>query len=205
MKVMISFVVQTIFLTFGIMVLPVDLRLSFSQEMKNQVTQTVDPCSFATSNQIKEIISSEIKNYFPLNHSKDGSRITISDPRLTGVTCPDLHTTVLANILYDKAAGFPQFSTSGNMSFTSPLVARVTYDPNARYNIQKASACLTDVTITELNLEDIPAWIDNTWMKKCLNGELPDWTYCEDFVKEICFDITGYVDLYVQKYRVPKE
>jgi hypothetical protein len=204
MRVTISFIVQTIFLTFGVIILSVDVLLSLSQEMKNQVTQTIDPCSFATPNQIREIISAGIQNYFPVKHSKDGSHITISDPRLTDVVCPSLHTTVFANILYEKASGFPQFSTSGNMSFTSPLVARVTYDPNVLYNIQKASACLTDVTITELNLNDMPAWLDNTWMKGCLNGELPGWTYCEDFVKEICFDITGYVNLYVKKYRVPK-
>lgn len=210
MKLEINLLLKIILLTFCIVLLSIDVRLSHSQEMKKPqsnhlMTQTIDPCSFATSNQIKEIISAGIQNYFPLKHSKDESLITISDPLITDVACPNLHTTVFTNILYNKASGFPQFSTSGDMSFTSPLVVRVTYDPNIQYNIQKASACLTDVTITELNLKDIPTWIDNTWMKECLNGKLHDWTYCEDFVEEVCFDITEYVNLYVQKYRVPKE
>ena len=203
MKVKIGLFLKIISLTLCIVVLSANMwamKKPGEPELVHQTTKTVDPCSVATSDQLKSVISTGIESYFPLKYSKNGDIITISNPHLMNIVCPNLRTTVFANIQYEKNSGFPQFSTSGDMSFTSPVITRVTYEPGVRpYDIHKASVCLTDINITELNLRDIPSWASNTWIKECLNGELPDWTGCEGLIHEACFDITEFVRLYLQQ------
>lgn len=69
----------------------------------------------------------------------------------------------------------------------SPLVALVTF---AQGNFQSAKACLTDVNVIGLNLRNVPNWLDSTWVRDWLNGRLAN---------RACFDITGLVQLYLQR------
>jgi len=126
-----------------------------------------------------------------LKSSKDGEHITISDPKLTNVACPNLHITISANISYKKTQGFPQFSSSGDVRFASPLVAKVTHKLplNQPTDVEKATACLTNINIVGLNLKNVPNWLDNTWVRNWLNSKLAN---------QMCFDITGLVTAYIQ-------
>jgi len=156
-----------------------------------RVTKIIDPCAIATSQQLNFLLSAGIGAYFPLKSSKDGEHITISSPKLTNVACPHLRITMSANISYKKTQGIPQFSSSGDVKFASPLVAKVThkFPLTQATDVEKATACLTDINIIGLNLKNVPNWLDNTWVRNWLNGKLAN---------QMCFDITGLVIAYIQ-------
>ncbi len=155
--------------------------------------KTIDPCLAASEDQLKLVISAGIGGYFPIKNSKDGEHVTISDPRLSELHCPNLRIAMRVDIRYQKTRGFPQYSTSGDARFASPLVAKVTYSglSDAKpTRVDKALACLTDINLVGLNLKNVPNWLDNTWIRAKLNDKLAD---------QACFDITSYVNLYLQQ------
>ena len=154
------------------------------------LTKSVDPCTIATQNQLKTLLAAGMAGYFPLKDSKDGEHVTISDPSLTDLVCPNLRITIFAHIRYQKTRGIPQFSTSGEVRFTSPLIVRVTFAPSNPPALQKASACLTHIDLIGLNLNKVPNWLDGTWVKNWLNARLAN---------QMCFDMTGLVNLYLQQ------
>lgn len=168
---------------------PADPRSVPVQPLRS-ATKTIDPCTFGTPDQLRTLISAAIGGYFPLKHSKDGEHITISDPHLTDLQCPSLRIALSAKIRYQKTTSFPQFSTSGDVRLTSPLVARVTYAPGTPPVVNQASACLTNINVTGLNLNNVPNWLDSTWIRQWLNGQLAN---------RMCFDVTTLVRLYVQQ------
>jgi hypothetical protein len=154
------------------------------------VTKNLDPCAFGSEAQLRSLLGGALAGYFPLKHSKDGEHITISHPRLTDLKCPNLRVTLGADIRYQKTQGVPQFSSSGKVRFISPLVARVTHSLTNPPVVHRALACLTNINVTELNLNNVPNWVDNTWVRQWLNGELAN---------RMCFDVTSLVSLYVQQ------
>lgn len=162
---------------------------SAAKAVKN-VTKNLDPCTFGTETQLKSLLGAGLGNYFPLKYSKDGEHITISDPRLTDLKCPNLRLTLGADIRYQKTQGIPQFSSSGKVRFTSPLIAKVTYSPASPPVVHRALACLTNINVTDLNLNNVPNWVDNSWVRQWLNGKLAN---------RMCFDVTSLVRLYVQQ------
>jgi len=160
---------------------------SVTQAVKS-VTKNIDPCVFGTEAQLKSLLNAGLGGYFPIKHSKDGDHVTISKPQLTSLTCPNLRLGMRADIRYQKTRGIPQFSSSGKVRFTSPLIARVTYSFGSPPVVHKALACLTNINITELDLNNVPNWLDNTWVRQWLNGKLAN---------RMCFDVTSLVRVYV--------
>ncbi len=61
-----------------------------------------------------------------------------------------------------KKTTFPEASTSG--------------DARGRFKLQLTStgACISDLSITDLNLHNVPNWIDNTVVRDALNHHLPN-------------------------------
>jgi len=153
-------------------------------------TKIIDPCAFGTPDQLSSLISAGIGAYFPVKRSKDGDHVTISEPRLTDLRCPGCRVALRSKIRYQKTRGFPQFSTSGEVRLASPLVARVTYSPGAPPTVHQAAACLTSIDVTGLNLNNVPNWLDSTWIKQWLDGQLAN---------RMCFDVTTLVRLWVQQ------
>jgi len=154
------------------------------------VTKNLDPCTFGTEAQLTSLLSAGLGGYFPLKHSKGGEHIRISKPQLTDLKCPNLRVNLAADIRYQKTQGVPQFSSSGKVRFASPLIARVTYSFGSPPVVHRALACLTNINVTELNLKNVPNWVDNTWVRQWLNSKLAN---------RMCFDVTSLVSLYVQQ------
>jgi hypothetical protein len=154
------------------------------------VTKNIDPCLFANEAQLGALISARLGNYFPIKQSKDGDHVTISNARLTNARCPSLHVNLAADIRYQKTQGFPQFSTSGSVRLASPVVARVTHSFTNPPVVQRALACFTNINVTELNLQNVPNWLDNAWVRQWLNSQLAN---------RMCFDVTSFVIYYVQQ------
>lgn len=161
-----------------------------------------DPCEVASADTLKSVLTAGLAPYFPMSHSSDGEKVTLSDPTITEAKCPGLRITVKAKIRYQKTQGFPQGSVSGDMRFTSPLELRVRHStkihagtPIPADQVQSARACLTNINVTALNLNNVPNWLDNGWIReKVLDPKL----------KSACFDVTGLVTAYIQHGGVVK-
>ena len=99
-------------------------------------------------------------------------------------------------IRYQKTQGFPQGSASGTMRFRSPLSVGIRHPVSVGAGtpipvdmVQSARACLTDINVTDLNLNNVPNWLDNGWIReKVLDPKL----------NSACFDVTGLVQAYIK-------
>lgn len=160
------------------------------------VTLTLDPCVFASEDQVRGLFDSRLNQYFPMKPKLESGRsLTLSDPRLSDVRCPNLNIAVRNKLKYRKTRGVPQYSTSGSLRFGSPVAAQVTYNPGSGgapqpSDIQQARACMTDIRILGLDLKRVPNWLDSTWIRKCLNGQFPG---CKRLAHQLCVDVTGPV------------
>lgn len=163
-------------------------------------TSVKDPCEVATAAQLRGVLDAGLAPYFPIKRSDDGEHVTISDPEITDATCPSFRITVRTKIRYQRTQGFPQFSTSGQMRFRSPLEVRVAHPisigagaPIPADQVRSARACLTSINVIELDLNNVPNWLDNGWIReKLLDPKL----------KSECFDVTALVQAFIKSGRV---
>jgi len=164
-------------------------------------TKTLDPCAFASAEQIKLLLPAGLAGRFPFSVSKDGQHFKVDTPTITGATCPNLRISARAHVQFRETRGFPQFETGGTLEFTSPLSGRIEYHgagnaPVQASNFVSATACLTDIHITSLTIDRLPGWLDMTWLRQCFNGDHPEWG-CHDIVSSLCFDVSGLVELFL--------
>lgn len=175
------------------------LPLSAQQPVLGRKTVTVDPCRIASADTLQMLLGMGLKPHFPLEFHDDGHHITLRNPSVRSATCPNLRVEIVADIRYQDTRGALQYSSTGTIRFRSPLIGVVMYvakpvkasgnDPAITpQNLGSARACLTDITILDLNLKNIPNWLDNTYMRKKMNERLKD---------KACFDITELVRLYL--------
>lgn len=158
------------------------------------IVRRIDPCAIASADQLKTLLAAGIGGYFPISQQSGGDHVRIDKPDIRTVTCPNLRIEAKAGIKYWVTRGFPQFSTSGEIRFTSPLVAVLQFAPGslpdglAASELQSARACLTNIQVTNLDLHNIPNWLDNGYLKDMLNKRLADTA---------CFDVTTLVRAYL--------
>jgi hypothetical protein len=157
--------------------------------------RSVDLCSLASTAQLQQVAKANLAAAFPITYNHNGSHLNIHDPQLSGLTCAPLHIEVSAAIHYRETRGFPQYSTSGTLRFGSPVVARVVSTaaagaPITASNFQSARLCLTDIHIDELNLHNVPNWLDNTWIRDYLNQQYGGMQKCND--------VSSLVAIYLQ-------
>lgn len=155
-----------------------------------------DPCEVASAGTLKSALAKGLARYFPISESKDGEKVTVSEPTITDATCPNLKISMKVSARYQKTQGFPQFSASGTARFTSRLDLRVAHpitigkgQPIPAADVRSARACLTDVNVTELNINNVPNWLDNGWLRTQL---------LEPFLVSKCVDVTDLVKMYIQ-------
>lgn len=167
-------------------------------------TKQIDPCSFATADVLQQLLQIGLHSYFPYAMQKGGEHIKLSDPQVEQVTCPNMAMRVRFKIEYRQTRGLVQFQESGTVELESPLVGEVRFQPSSAgnsvvtsANFVGAVAVLTDITITSLNLKNVPNWIDNTWIRDCLNGEHSNWG-CHDQVRQMRFDVSKLLAMYLQ-------
>ena len=172
-------------------------QLTPSVELPNVTRVSVkDPCEVASAADLKTLLSAGLAPYFPIKHSDDGEHVTISDPSITDASCPAFRIAVRTKIRYQKTRGLIQGSASGDMRFKSPLEVRIRHPytiaagtPLASGQVLSARACLTSIDVVELDLHNVPNWLDNGWVKnKLLDPKL----------NSACFDVTGLVQAYIK-------
>ena len=175
------------------------LGLHAQQTLAGRRTATVDPCRLASADTLKMLLGMGLKPHFPIEFHKDGHHIRMSNPTIRSATCPGLRVEMKADVRYQDTRGVVQYSSTGTIRFRSPLVGVITYTATrlkASSNtaaitpetLGQARACLTDITILDFNLDRVPNWLDNNYMRQKMNEKLKD---------KACFDITELVRLYL--------
>jgi hypothetical protein len=110
----------------------------------------------------------------PISWSKSGHHVKIK--KMTLADWSDDRLYVKMDLNYKKTRGFPQYSTTGT--------ARGRFDVSFT---DAPSICLSDLTITELNLRRVPNWLDNTWIRNKINSKIPD-TLCVPIPDKLVLD-----------------
>jgi hypothetical protein len=157
-------------------------------------SKTIDPCTVASTEQLRLLLSAGIGKYFPLHSDHDGEHVAVSNPDLRNVDCPNLRAQIRANVAYSSTRGIAQFQASGSLRLGSPILAKVSYvtelptQPLTTANLKSAQACLTSVEVLTLDIKNVPNWLDNSWMKDWLNTQVPN---------RVCFDVTSLVYVYL--------
>lgn len=161
-----------------------------------------DPCEVASASVLKNVLSAGLGQYFPISENKDGEKVTVSEPSITDATCPKFKVALKASARYQKTRGFPQFSASGTARFSSRIELRVHHpmtigsgQPIPAGDVRKADVCMTDIHATELNINNVPNWLDNSWLREHL---------LEPMLVSKCFDTTNLVRAYIQQGGVLK-
>jgi hypothetical protein len=158
-------------------------------------SRNVDPCTVASVAQLKPIMTSALNSAFPLVKESPGKRVTLSNPELVDLKCAPLKVEVRAKIQTRDTRGLDQGQASGQVRFSAKIGGKVSYvggpaAPITKSNFKGAKACIGDVTVLGLNLNNVPNWLDNTVIKDFLNNNLSKTQFCQD--------ITPYVSLYLQ-------
>lgn len=174
---------------------PVDKGTRPPSSGNSSSTRNIDPCLFASESQLKPLIVMGLNQVFPVRYSKNGKHVTIKAPRLIEVNCPDLNVSVRNMIRYKKTRGVPQYSTRGKLRFAAELVAQLNLrrgaaEPIQASDVRSASACMTGLKVTRLDLRRIPNWLDNTWVRNRLNKDLNG---------KLCVDVTPYVKYFLEQ------
>ena len=92
---------------------------------------------------------------------KNGEKITVKDIRVQDVNIENGITTLhlKATIRYQKSTGFPQFSTSGTIKFSVQPQLSAWF---VEGSLTSASIKLANPEVTEVNLSNVPNWLDNS-------------------------------------------
>lgn len=169
-------------------------------------TKQIDPCSFASAGILKAALqaglAAKLPGTFPYEADNGGSHFSLANPNIEQVTCPHMTVTMTADVKYWETRGFPRVSTSGRAEFQWLLVANLLYHPTettapapvTRANFVSAALLLTDINVTALKLDKAPRWLNQNWLRKCLNGK---YFYCPNLVHDLSFDVTPIARLFL--------
>jgi hypothetical protein len=151
--------------------------------------QAVDPAPLANSNAatMEAALQAGLGGW-SLSKSQSGGKVTVSNLTVQDVTIENGITTVhlKGKIRYQKTTGFPQFSVSGTIEFSvrPQLTANFTEG-----QLTSAAVKLANVNVTDVNLSNVPNWLDNTSeVRDFLEGKL---------AQQPPIEVTGLLQLFL--------
>jgi hypothetical protein len=124
--------------------------------------ERVDPAALVNYNAAAMKAALQIGlNGVSFSEYKNGEKVTISNIEIQSVSIENGVTTLhlKATIRYQKTTGFPQFSTTGTIQFSvQPKLSATFVDGQ----VHSASVKLANPNVTEVNINNVPNWLDNT-------------------------------------------
>ncbi len=139
------------------------------------VMKRVDPCAHFTEADLRLLVAAGIGAAFPI--AQDA--VTLSNPELRVLTCPGgLRIEVRNDIRVRLKSDLGSITRNGRMRFGSPAELRVIFTafsggaPVTTANLVSARACLTDIQVLSVDLNGVPSWLDNAWLRSRLNRAL---------------------------------
>jgi hypothetical protein len=143
----------------------------------NLVSRVLDACRFAPADTLAKYLGAGIDPYFPIEAHQNGQHLKIGSPSVTEAKCPDLRVALRANLKYQDTRGLVQYEASGHLRFGSPLSLLVVYWSRPGQTVKpadvvSAKACFSDISVIELNLKNVPNWIDNSYIRSKVQDKL---------------------------------
>ena len=139
------------------------------------VMKRIDPCAHFTEEQLRPLVAAGIGAAFPI--AQDG--VTLSNPELRVLTCPGgLRVEVRNDIRVRLSGDLGSITRRGRMRFGSPAELRVMFTaltasaPVTTATLVSARACLSDIQVLSVDLQGVPSWLDNAWLRGRLNRAL---------------------------------
>lgn len=162
------------------------------------VNTLVNPCKIAPPDTLEKYFDMGIDTYFPIEAHQEGHHVKVKNPNVTAVICPTsppmtIRVEVKTEVKYQDTRGLVQYETSGHARLRAPLRLLVQYwstpgQPVKPSDIKEARTCFTEVAVYELNLNNVPNWLDNDYLKNKLQSKL---------VPTGCVLVTALIRLYV--------
>ena len=155
--------------------------------------KSIDVCEIVQGDTVKlKTLLQSITSFFPIDTSHNGKRVRLSDPKIWKYSCPNLFLEIHTHMQYWKTRGITQYQFSAGLTFTAHLKGTVYYtgpttSPVTPANFSSARACLTDIDVVGLDIENLPTWFS-------------DWDVVKDYVNDklghnACFDVTSQVSV----------
>ncbi|MBM3267839.1 MAG: hypothetical protein FJZ01_09345 [Candidatus Sericytochromatia bacterium] len=134
-----------------------------------QAVLSVDPCKFASAEQLKTLITKPLLDLFPKKYKK----YVITPPKSINMKCPDMKLSLSTGIKR-KIKWLPDIS--GKLALESPVTAKVTTgaDPG---QVEKARACMGQIKLVKLDFKYVPSFLEKGMrflVNKGLNTILPE-------------------------------
>jgi Ca2+-binding RTX toxin-like protein len=122
----------------------------------------IDPAALVNYNAaaLKAVLQMGLGGW-SFSQSQSGGKVTVSNLQVQDVTIENGITTVhlKGKIRYQKTTGFPQFSVSGTIEFSVQPQLSATF---VEAKLQSASVKMASPNVTEVNLNNVPNWLDNS-------------------------------------------
>jgi len=167
-------------------------------------SKQVDPCAIANADTLQALLQNGIQQLFPIPMRSGGEYFEISSPSIEQVSCPHMSIKVHADLKYRQTLGRLQFQGGGSMVLASSIIGDLQFSNvgNATTvtaaNLGQAIAVVTDPQITSLMIDNVPSWLESSWIRECLNGQHTDWG-CRDVIQQMKFNVTQLVQFYLQQ------
>ena len=155
------------------------------------LSKQIDVCQIVQGDSIKlTALLQGITTFFPIDTAHDGEHVRLSDPKIWKKTCPNLFLEIHTHMQYWKTRGLIQYQFSAGLTFTAHLAGTVYYAspagaPVSTANFVRAKACLQNIDIVGLDIQNLPTWFS-------------DWDVVKGYINDklghnTCFDVTKQV------------
>lgn len=143
-------------------------RPASESDRKTSVLMTVDPCSFATPEQIKSMINDKLKAMFPKRYKK----YSFTLPKSVSISCPSAKMDIKASVTRSLPGPIPDLK--GKVDFASPVIARV--DTGTGTQVTEATLCMGKLQIKKIDFKYVPSFLESglrSVVNNVLNKALP--------------------------------
>jgi hypothetical protein len=161
---------------------------------ESSVTLSVDPCRFATADQLKFVVASGIARFFPIDTADRERRVTLVEPHIESAQCPRLRLVLRGTLRHTSARAADRQTAPVTMVVTT--LATVAYEPGmarerlTTANLRRADACVRKIESVTLEPTTSLPWLDEPWLTRWLEPR---------FAQQFCFPVTSLLFVYLKQ------
>lgn len=157
-------------------------------------TVTVDPCPLIPMEQLRFVLTAGLGGAFPDRETSAGNTVSLADPKVGDISCPDLKVAVTLTLRDDPGQGTHPGSGPGTVRIQLALSTTATFAggrgaAHTAAELGEAALCIRRVDSVDLKVERGPPWLTPAWLGARLGSEL---------IGRVCIDVTSLVYVFLQ-------
>ncbi len=159
-------------------------------------TVTVDACTLVPMEQLQFVVTAGLGRAFPIRESREGTTVTLTDPKVVTATCPDLKVELTVRLREEAPAGAPPVTIAGTvrlaltLSTTAAFAATPGKPAHSAAALVDAALCVRRMEPTGLDVKGASPWLTPAWLGSRLGSDL---------IGRACFDVTSLVYVFLQR------